>query len=138
MNEPGSTSRHVSTGLNNRCTESSVKCQSNTKAKQRSCGVLLTFLGLVPDDAFQVDTGPWLAGPQRGRVSLQCSRDASILGVGADGSRPHRQLFGTRSGQGRWGERGGRGQRGPGAPGVTRSWRSKHGVHLKVKAKGGH
>lgn len=96
--------------------------------------MFLTFLSLMPDDALQVDAGPRLAGPQTGRIPLQCSWEGSILGVGAYGPCPHRQLLGVRSRQGRRGERWdwrqGR-SRGPRVTWSRGSWHCEHGVHLQ-------
>lgn len=99
---------------------------------------LLTFLRLMPDDSLQIDAGPRLTGPQTGWVPLQGPWDTSILGVGANGPRPHRQLLRVWGGQGWRGEGRGRRQRGAGGPGVAwsrGSWHREHGVHLRRRGE---
>lgn len=99
---------------------------------------LLTFLGLMPHDALQIDAGSRLTGTQTGRVPLQGSWDASVLRVGAYGASPHHQLLGVGGGQGRRGETRSRGQRGSRGSRVTWSWGGRHcehGLHLEAEHK---
>lgn len=99
-------------------------------------GSCFTFFRLVPHDALQVNAGSWLAGSQIRCVVLQ--QDASILRVGADGPRPHRQLLRAGVGHGRRGEGLSWGQGGPGGPGLAGSrgrWHCEHGVHLERRRR---